>query len=92
MLFGIWRFELNEFLLVLEPSWLSAVLLFAFQLYYKNNVTISGQYDSEERTPVNGEKSAEDVVKALGGQNFVSKEIYAEASVEEKPNQKVGMS
>ena len=70
------------------------MLLFAFQLYYKNNVTISGQYDSEERTPapVNGEKSAEDVVKALGGQNFVSKEIYAEASVEEKPNQKVGMS
>ena len=61
------------------------------QFYDKNNVTISGQYDSEERKQAHGEKAVEDVVKALGGEKFVSKEIYAEMSPDDKPNQKVGM-
>ena len=53
------------------------------------NPSISGQYDSEERKEVNGMRTAEDAVRAIGGENFLSKKIYAEPSVYQKQNQKV---
>ena len=49
----------------------------------------SGQYDSQERKEANGKKTAEDAVRAIGGEHFVSKKIYAEPSVYQQQNQKV---